>query len=216
MSGGAVLLPEHRADFKRSGLSASTIEMSGAYSLTQLEAKRLLEFDPGSGGWVLPYPHREGLPDTIDFKPDTPFMGNDGKSRKYLKPINSLNRIYIPPTLPMERLQSKRETLVITEGAKKALKAVQEGVICVALSGVWNWKFRDGMNDSRTIEDLGDVWLKGREVLISFDSDVVTKPSVAAAEFQLAKKLRELGAAKVESVRIPSGTDGEKVGLDDF
>lgn len=121
MSGG--LRPEHRADFERSGLSVGTIEQSGAYSVNQLEAKKLLGFDPGSGGWVLPYPHREGLPDTIDFKPNIPFIGSDGKSRKYLKPLDSTNRVYVPPMIPMERLQSKREILVITEGAKKALKA---------------------------------------------------------------------------------------------
>lgn len=211
-----VLLPEHRADFERSGLSANTIDRSGAYSVTQLEAKKLLGLDPGSGGWVLPYPHRGGLPDTVDFKPDIPFVGNDGKSRKYLKPLNSMNRVYVPSMIPMERLQSKREVLVVTEGAKKALKAAQEGIVCVALSGVWNWKFRDEMNDSRTIEDLHDTWLKGRDVLICFDSDVRTKSGVAAAEFQLAKKLRELEAEKVEGIRLPGGPNSEKVGLDDY
>jgi len=216
MMSGETLFPEHLADFERSGLSTNTIKQSGARSVTQLEAKQLLGFDPGSGGWILPYPHREGLPDTFDFKPATPFTGSDGKSRKYLRPLNSMNRVYIPPILPMERLQSKREMLVITEGAKKSLKAVQEGVVSIALSGVWNWKFRDSMNDSRTIEDLTDVWLKGREILICFDSDVVSKPQVAAAEFKLAKKLRELGAAKVEGIRIPAGLNGGKVGADDY
>lgn len=201
MNGGG-LLPVHRADFERSGLSAATIEASGAYSVSQIEAKQLLGFDPGSGGWVLPYPHRGGLQDTFDFKPDTPFVGSDGKSRKYLKPINSVNRVYVPPMIPMERLQSKREALVVTEGGKKALKAAQEGLVCIGLSGVWNWKYRDGIGDSRTIEDLFDVWLKGRKVLIIFDSDAIRKPGIRKAEYELAVRLR-LAGAEVEAIRLP-------------
>ena len=101
MMSGETLIPEHLADFERSGLSTNTIKQAGARSVNQLEAKQLLGFDPGSGGWVLPYSHREGLQDTIDFKPDIPFIGSDGKPRKYLKPLNSINRIYTPPMIPM-------------------------------------------------------------------------------------------------------------------
>lgn len=209
------LLPEHIADFRRSGLSDATIEAAGFRSASREEAKALLGFDPGSGGWVIEYPHRNGLPELVHFKPDIPYLDSEGKLRKYLFPRGARSRIYIPPMISMEALQNKRNPLHFVEGEKKALKAVQEGLICIAIPGVWNWKYRDENGDSRTIPDLFDIWLDGREVNICFDSDIVSKPSVARAEYELAQKLR-LKGAKVSGVRLPSGADGAKVGLDDY
>ena len=45
-------------------------------------------------------------------------------------------QVYVPAgfdDLPLTDL------LVITEGEKKAMKAVQEGIACVAVQGTWSW-----------------------------------------------------------------------------
>lgn len=209
------LRSEHIADLQRSGLSDEIIEAAGIRSVKAKEAKEVLGFDPKSDGWVIPYPHRNGLPDLLHFKPDSPYPDSEGKLRKYLFPKGARSRIYIPPMISMEALQNKRIPLYIVEGEKKALKAAQEGLVCIAIPGVWNWKYRDENGDSRTIPDLFDVWLEGREIFICFDSDIVSKSGVARAEFELAQKLR-LKGAKVSGVRLPTGADGEKVGLDDY
>lgn len=58
------------------------------------------------------------------------------------------------------------------------------------------------------------MW-KGRRVFIVFDSDVADNTNVQDAESRLAGQLKNQGAV-VKVVRLPTGTDGEKVGLDDF
>ncbi len=51
------------------------------------------------------------------------------------------NQIYLPPGI-RDLLESNTE-LLITEGAKKALKATQEGFATIGLAGVWGWKRKD-------------------------------------------------------------------------
>lgn len=210
------LAPHHLADLRRSGLTDATIAAANIRSVTREEGRNLLGFDPRSASYVIPYPKRGDFPDTLRVRLDEPYVGEDGKKRKYLAPKDAANRLYIPASLNVTDLQSKRIPFWIVEGEKKALKAAQEGLCCVGLSGVWNWRWRDdALHDSRTISDFGTIWLKGRAVRICLDSDLATKPGVAWAEYKLALKLRELGA-EVVGVRLPAGPSGEKVGIDDY
>ena len=105
----------------------------------------------------------------------------------------------------------------LTEGEKKSLKACQEGLPCIAVSGVWSWRTRQGQRDSASvpIADLDFITWRGRVVYIVFDSDIATKPEVRDAEIALAQELRHRGA-RVLAVRLPAGPGGEKVGLDDY
>ena len=59
------------------------------------------------------------------------------------------------------------------------------------------------------------VRLKGREVLIAYDSDVMTKPEVRRSLRGITTWLEFIGA-KVRHVILPDGEDGAKVGLDDY
>ena len=104
--------------------------------------------------------------------------------------------------------------LVITEGAKKSEKAAQEGICAISLSGVWNWRDRIGESAFPT-GDLDLFPLGGRRVFICFDSDALTNKHVQRAENDLAAFLSKRGA-HVSVKRIPPGTGGAKVGLDDF
>jgi hypothetical protein len=203
----------HLADLRGSGLSEETIQASGCYSATEATTRELLGFGVGSG-LVFPFPGAEVRPGVpfCQVKPDTRPERMNGA--KYLTPKGAGCRAYIPPILPPDVLTDPRVTLYVTEGVKKALKASQEGLACVALAGVDAW--RDSRaGKSEPIPDLDKITLKRRTVNLVFDSDLATNPSVRSAEFRLGRELRARGA-EVFTIRLPGGPNGEKVGLDDY
>jgi len=116
--------------------------------------------------------------------------------------------------LPPDVLSDPSKPLLITEGEKKALKGCQEGLSCIAVSGVWCWRTKDG-DTSIPVPDLDRIEWKGRLVTIVFDSDLARNKDVARAEAELARELARRGAL-VYSVRLPGGAQGQKIGLDDY
>jgi hypothetical protein len=96
--------------------------------------------------------------------------------------------------------------LWITEGQKKAAKAAQEGLACIALPGVWNWLSRISSDVSIPLPDFDLIEFQGREVYVVFDSDSATNPHVRLASRRLAEFLARRGA-KVYRVQLPEGTD---------
>jgi hypothetical protein len=68
---------------------------------------------------------------------------------------------------------------------------------------------------SAPVPDLDHVVWRGRTVYVVFDSDFANNPSVREAEHALAQELSRR-AAKVLTIRLPGGPNGEKVGLDDY
>src|SRR5262249_46568152 len=138
--------------------------------------------------------------------------GPDGK--RYRSPARRPNRLYVPHVLDAKILADSSTDLWITEGEKKCLKACQEGLPCIALSGVYSWLTRIG-EESAPIADLDYGTWRGRGVYIVFDSDIITNPKVRTAEQRLAGELRRRGA-RVMAVRLPPGLAGAKVGLDDY
>lgn len=133
------LQPHHLKDLESSGLSADAVDRSGCYSISRRDATVLLGFDLESDGLVFPYPHLNGVNGAPLFsrvKPDRPYKAKGWKkSAKYLTPKGAPNHLYIPPTLDPAILQDPSVPLLISEGEKKALKAVAEGFPCVALPG---------------------------------------------------------------------------------
>jgi putative DNA primase/helicase len=65
------------------------------------------------------------------------------------------------------------------------------------------------------IPDLDAITWAGHRVFVVFDSDIADNPNVAWAAFHLAVALRAKGAI-VRPVVLPTGPNGEKVGLDDY
>jgi hypothetical protein len=235
------LLCQHLDDLRKSGLSDWTIESAGLYSETDPERVRELLGNYMSTktaralGPCLAFPFfgpdREPLSfrtgdgkahPFVRLKPSKPRKGrDDGKPIKYESPLKSGNHLYIPPGVGAALADPTKE-LMIVEGEKKALAAVQHGFPCVALTGVWSWQVaRPKGDDGRgtgpreLIPDLAAVAWSGRPVVIAFDSDVLDKPAVQWAEWHLADRLREAGA-DVRVVRFPAGPKGDKVGLDDY
>jgi hypothetical protein len=220
------VLPQHRADLRRSGLTDAQIEKGRFYSETDLRiVGNLLHWGrPATGlGACLVLPFFDlGGSDTGYFrvKPDKPRKDRDDKVVKYESPKGRPNHAYFPPGVG-EMLADQARPVLLTEGEKKAAKAVQEGFACVGLVGVWGWQQarKTDANGQKTgprelIPDLAPLDWK-RQVVIVFDSDVTQKPDVLWAEWHLAETLTAAGA-EVRVVRLPAGEKGAKVGLDDF
>ena len=210
------LQEKHLKDLQASGLREETIRAAGFYSASADQTQKILGFNAGSG-LSIPYPATNGEPPFIRIKPDQPFSDKNGKIAKYLTRKGAGNRLYIPPSLISNKVLSDPTIpLLITEGEKKALKATQEGVPCVALAGVWSFVQKTGNKEKSTpIPDLDKIHWNNRTVFICYDSDLVEKESVAWAEWKLAHELQNR-KAKVRVIRLPDGPNGQKVGLDDF
>jgi len=205
----------HIEDLRRSGLSDETIIDAGIFSADANRVYEILGFNTNqSPGMAFPYYSVTNNNDNpyIRIKIDNPPLIN-GKSAKYLSPRGSQNHLYIPSQI-ISVLNSPSKPLYITEGEKKALKAVQEGLECIALAGVWCWKGKDSEGTSHPIPDMDKIEWKDRNVFLVFDSDAEQKPSVLKAEKALASQLSSRGA-NVRAIRLPENGD-YKVGLDDF
>ena len=208
-----ILWPHHLDELRASGLSEDTIAKARLSSVTNQTATMLIGFGR-SGGLAIPYLHTasDGKQPSTRIKFDKP----DSKGKRYAQAKGSGNRLYIPPILDPASLKDPAVTLYITEGEKKALKAAQEDLTCISVSGVDSWRSRAKSNgQSQPIEDLGLIEWRGRQVYLVYDSDLATNVRVQWAEYELAKELASRGA-KVEAIRLPGGPNGEKVGLDDY
>jgi len=100
--------------------------------------------------------------------------------------------------------------LHLTEGAKKALKADQEGLTCAGLGGLWSWRL-----GGQPIADLDRIDWYERETVLVPDSDVWTRQDLLQAVFALGRDLEGRGA-RVGVLKLPVGEAGAKVGRDDY
>lgn len=212
---------KHRAELHASGLTDATIEAAGIYSAADGEIATTLGWQPKHhpwlGGMVIPFRTSDG--EEIEHrrvKLDHPRCDKDAKIIKYESPVKAPNRAYFPPGFKIG------DTVILTEGEKKALAAWQAGFCAIGLVGVWGWQQKRKRDDKghaygsrKLIPDLAGIDWKSRRVVTAFDSDAAGKPEVQLAEDRLAEALTKAGAT-VKIVRIPPGPDGGKVGVDDY
>jgi len=118
--------------------------------------------------------------------------GPDGK--RYRSPKDAATGLLHSADARSEAAGRPTQPLWITEGEKKSLKATQEGLPCLALSGVWSWRQKLDDGQSGPIPDLDRVTWEDRTVTIVFDSDLATKPDIQRAEAEFAKELARRGA----------------------
>jgi hypothetical protein len=218
---GRTLAPEHLADLRDSGLSDATIAACGFYTERDPEIiGRQLNWAGGAFalGPCLAIPF-DGT--YVRFKPSKPNKDAKGRPRKYESPKGLPNRLYVPPAT-RDKLTDPTVPLTITEGEKKAAKADQEGIACVALVGTEGWSVKrpkDGnakpIGPRVLIPDMDAIAFRGRRVFVVFDSDAIAKKEVRQAARALADALAARGA-DVRIVKLPHGDDDEKVGLDDY
>jgi hypothetical protein len=203
--------PLHIEDLRKSGLSDSAIEKSGIRTVfPPSEINKKIGFN--MSGLISCYQ----IPYDKTFSRFRAFYDNNvnGGKPKYLQRKDTGNRLYIPHAVrPI--LNESSKPLYITEGEKKALKATQEGLFCIGLSGLWNWKNK---GSKRLIADFDLIALKDRTVYIVPDKDWLQpnkhgyRKNLKQAVNQLADRLKTQGA-KVFIVELPQG---EEKGLDDY
>lgn len=102
--------------------------------------------------------------------------------------------------------------LWITEGMKKTDALVSRGMAAVGLTGVFNWR-----NAMGTLGDWEDIPLKGRPVVLCFDSDAAGNRNVQLAMSRLGAWLRTRGVSAVNYLVVPAKVGEVDVkGVDDF
>lgn len=225
-AGLQVLLPDHRADLRASGLSDDQIRDCGFYTETDPAAvAKLLNWkNPATDlGACLCIPFVGALDMSSGYtrvKPSNP-RRKDGKLVRYESPLGAPNRAYLPPAT-RAKLADANAPLLVTEGEKKAAAADQRGHCCIGLVGVYGWQAKRGtdaedrkVGERELIPDLDAIDWAQRKVYVVFDSDAATNPKVQLAELHLGEALQRRGA-DVRVVRLPAGADGAKVGLDDY
>jgi hypothetical protein len=122
------------ADLRRSGLSDDTIS---SMNCTSAEAD-IIRLHTGvekvvQGGYSIPYP---GLTDQTGQPYRRWRLRQAIDGMRYAAGVGDDPQLYMPPALAALPGAS---LLVVTEGEKKAAKAVQEGIHCVGVQGVWSW-----------------------------------------------------------------------------
>lgn len=194
--------PGHLANLKKSGLLKEFTQKAEISSVCPRDIPKIL--GPYLSQKVLsllkfPYPHCDGFARYKCF----PAIRHKGRLIKYWQPPGTGNHLYFPPAIE-NIFQDTSIPLYLTEGEKKALKAMQEGLFCIGLSGLWNWS--DGAGD--LIEDFNRIDFKSRTIFIVPDSDWL-QPNIHGYKTNLRQAVNELAyrlidrGAKVFIVELP-------------
>lgn len=196
-----------RNDFKKSGIYDITLEQyyNGYLSDTP-------------DYWQLKYPqlYKNEPADYFNKRLKNP-NGN-----KYVKPKDMCSRLFRPLALSPNVISNRNEYIIITEGEKKAIKAVQEGFNCIALAGVWAWKqkpkeYNDTENyelNADIIPDICNADFKNKVIYLCYDNDMWEKPQVKEALYHFSSYLIAEKQAFVKIIELPK--DDKKLGLDDY
>lgn len=236
------LRAEHIADLRKSGLTFEMIAAMGCQSLTGSEIhKKIYGTDEcktpwyGATGYAIPYVDEAGKVLQVRYRifGDPHDKGSEALP-KYLSVQGAKTRLYVPPGA--RELISKSSYFIVTEGEKKAAKAVQEGFPCVALAGIHMWansvdrqtEKSEGTKlnyASKMLPELLEVAhlsstdqeKKSSRVLIVFDSDARTKPQVRSAAYLLkdACLFQATNWCRVMDLPVPADLE-EKWGIDDL
>jgi predicted P-loop ATPase len=162
---------------------------------------------------VLPVWSVNGQAVTYQIRPNTP-RTKDGKTIKYETPAGPRVVLDVHPRI-RGLLNNPQNPLYITEGIRKADAAVSMGLCCVALLGVTNWRGTNANGGKTPLICWQSIALNGRTVYITFDSDSASNPMVLRQAVALGEYL-ESKDAQVQVITLPAGTNGAKVGLDDY
>lgn len=149
---------------------------------------------------------------SCQFKPAVPQRRHpdDASPQKYASPAGTLH-LDVPPTVA-DLVRDDGEPLWITEGLKKADCLATLGKAVVTLTGVFNWRSRNG-----TLGDWEDVPLRGRTAVVCFDSDAAQNRNVMMAMRRLGKWLDSKGVREVHYLIVPPSVGDVPVkGVDDY
>ena len=197
--------------FEESGIDPAVAEERGYYT-----ARRRSEV-PGAfkdyqrkPGLVVPMFSPDGETVGHQLRPDKPRKGGP----KYETPGGISPVVDVHPRM-LEEVRYGDGPLLITEGAKTGDAATSRGVPTVVLAGVWMWCVPKA-KPYRLKPCFDHVRLEGREVVVAFDSDCMSKAGVQDALAALVGALEDRGAL-VKVVYLPDAADGSeaKQGVDE-
>lgn len=135
--------------------------------------------------------------------------GVEKDRNKYLGHPGQPNRIYFPPGTTLAMLADAEISLIAVEGEKKALAmdrwAKESGrrYLVIGLSGVWGFRGTIGKTPDSSgkkvpvkglIQDLRNINLRGRDVIIFYDANVNFNDKVKLARQSFARELNDLKA----------------------
>jgi Domain of unknown function (DUF3854) len=161
-------------------------------------------------GLLIPLYRPTGELAAWQYRPDVP--PKDPKTGKVRKYAAQAGRPSVLDVHPFSRSQiiDPAVPLWITEGIKKGDSLRSQGQCTIALAGVFSWR-----SALATLGDWEDVLLRGRQVIVCFDSDIITNVQVRHAATRLGAWLKSKGARPVYI--YPPEVDGEQhKGVDDF
>ena len=196
--------PEHLADLHKSGLSDETIEQAGLYSVRPNDIKKVTGVTKVESMLAIPY-----TPEFTRYKVFPTTLKVQNKKLRYTQPKGTGVHVYVPPAAGAI-VPDTAIPLGIVEGEKKALKACQEGVLCIAIGGLWNW-----LEAGRLTPELAAIPWKSRHVTLYPDSDVWKRQDLLDAVYRLGQALEAEGA-QVDVCALGNGPGETKQGLDDF
>lgn len=198
--------PEHWADLLASGLTSETIQGHGLYSARPSDIPKLLGWAPKNlkSALVFPYP---GQPGFCRIKCFPALTNGNGHTIRYLQKKSSGVRLYIPQCAETV-LKDPGIPLAWTEGEKKALRANQDDIPCIALGGLWNW-----IQDNTAIEGLDDIAHVNRVERFYPDQDVWARDDLLKAVYAFAREIEARGG--ILHIGILPATTGEQK-LDEF
>lgn len=134
-----------------------------------------------------------------------------GKIVKYETPPRQRPVLDIHPAALRALRENPNREVLITEGSRKADAMASKGGVAIALSGVYNFRDREG-----ALPDWESIQIRDHDFVVAYDSDVAVKSEVGEAMKRLGRFLEARGARSVKYLYLPSGPNGEKVGIDDF
>ena len=195
-SASKVLLPQHQALSEGSAISAQVAGKRSYFSATSGAMLRTLGFgrsQPLAPALVIPLHGVDGEAWGYQARPDEPRQIR-GKTVKYETPTKQPNRIDVPPAI-RDLLEDPAVPVIFTEGSRKADSAATRGMCCLSLNGVYGWRGTNGKGGKTVLPDFGLIALNGRQVVLAFDSDAMSKREVHQALAGLAAFLGMRGAA---------------------
>lgn len=217
MSTQNYLSQEHRDELaKGSGIIAQAIEQRGYQSIANPDdlPKEFASYQRRPG-LLIPIHTVNGKVECWQLKPDSPRRDKDGKPLKYETAAGARQVIDVPPH-SKSLLKNPTIPLWITEGAKKVDAGSSHGLgVTIGLQGVWGWRGTNEHGGKTALADWEQIALNRREIVLAFDSDVMTKKSVRQALNRLSDFLKSKGA-RVKYLHMPDLPDGAKCGLDDW
>lgn len=160
-------------------------------------------------GLVVPIRDTTGRTVAWQVKANEPRRDKAGKPIKYDTATGGRQCLDIPER-SRAHLGNPNVPFWITEGAKKCDAGLSHGIRCIiGVQGVYGWRGKNEHGGTVALPDWEAIALNGRDVVLAFDSDVMTKASVRGALERLSTFLTQRGA-RVRYLLLPhQANDGQ-------